>query len=205
MPMKTTCENKKEFYFTEGIIKNNKFNKTNERSEMIVNLLCSLIQTGNIVEFSDNIKYVDKDGVILPTIAEGYAAIGKTAILVTPADIDGKLPERLTLVKTTSDNPFGEYQELITPEMLKKIKEAECFVTTKEFDGMDKRFKAWAGMGIPCAYLVYGPKNFETIKDDKNAKKFMDSLTKNNQLSVEKGTIDDELGNNIYRAYILKR
>lgn len=205
MPMKTACENKKDFYFTDGMIKENKFKKTNEINEIMVNLLCSLVQTDNIVEFSDNIKYVDKDGIILPTIAESYTAIGKTATLVTPTNVDGKLPEGLTLIKTSSDNPFGEYQELITPEMLKKIKEAKCFVTTKYFDGMDKRFKAWAGMGIPCAYLVYGPNNFETLKNDKNAKKFMDSLTKDNYLSVEKGTIDDNLGNNIYRAYILKR
>ena len=60
-------------------------------------------------------------------------------------------------------------------------------------------------MGVPCFFLISGENNEETLKRDKNVQKFMDSLVKNNQLSIEEGFIDDNSNNMFYKAYVLKR
>ena len=60
-------------------------------------------------------------------------------------------------------------------------------------------------MGAPCCFLISGKNNKETLKRDENVQKFMDSLVKNNQLSIEEGFIDDNLNNMFYKAYVLKR
>ena len=54
-------------------------------------------------------------------------------------------------------------------------------------------------------WVDYFTDNKETLKRDENIQKFMDSLVKNNQLSIEEGFIDDNLNNMFYKAYVLKR
>ena len=79
------------------------------------------------------------------------------------------------------------------------------FVVSKKLSGLDKMFKAWAGMGIPCCFLVSGKNNRETVKKDENAQRFMENLIRNNMLSVEESIIKDDLDDMVYKVYALKR
>ena len=193
-------------YF-KGSLNKSELEKLKEEKIILSNLLYSIIETDMITEFNDELRYVNSSGkwVLSPTISQCYTDKDRYANIITPNIKEDKTLGRLTITKTTYNNPYGIYDYLITPKMIKDIDNAGCFITTKKLNGLDKRFKAWAGMGVPCCFLISGENNKETLKRDENVQKFMDSLVKNNQLSIEEGFIDDNLNNMFYKAYVLKR
>ena len=193
-------------YFKRSLNKS-ELERLKEEKTILTNLLYCTVKTNKITEFNDELRYVDSNGkwVLSPTVSECYANQGRCANIITPNIKEDKKLDRLEITKTTYSNPYGIYDYLITPEMIKCIKDAKCFVVSKKLSGLDKRFKAWAGMGVPCCFLISGKNNKETMKKDENTQRFMDGLIKNNQLSIEEGFIDDNLNNMFYKAYVLKR
>lgn len=200
-------------YFKNSFMKKEGFESKKEDSKYLSNIINCLVQTNNIVEFNSNAGFYDsKQKILTPTIAENYATDGRKATLISPNFHGGFKNNDLTIVRCNIDNPFGEYQYLITPKMKRKIEEAECFVVSDNIPGLDKRFKAWAGMGIPCIYTMTGsidPKTKEmdpiTMKKDKEIKRFMDSLTIGNNLTTDESSDQISKKNNIYKIYVLKR
>lgn len=193
-------------YFKRSLNKS-ELERLKEEKTILTNLLYCTVKTNKITEFNDELRYVDSNGkwVLSPTVSECYANQGRCANIITPNIKEDKKLDRLEITKTTYSNPYGIYDYLITPEMIKYIKDAKCFVVSKKLSGLDKRFKAWAGMGVPCCFLVSGKNNKETMKKDENAQRFMNSLIKNNMLSAEESVIEDDLDNMLYKVYVLKR
>lgn len=193
-------------YFKRSLNKS-ELERLKEEKTILANLLYCTVKTDKITEFNDELRYVDSNGkwVLSPTISECYANQGRCANIITPNIKEDKKLDRLEITKTTYNNPYGIYDYLITPEMIKYIKDAKCFVVSKKLNGLDKRFKAWAGMGVPCCFLVSGKNNKETMKKDENAQIFMNSLIKNNMLSAEESVIEDDLDDMLYKVYVLKR
>lgn len=193
-------------YFKRSLNKS-ELERLKEEKTILTNLLYCTVKTNKITEFNDELRYVDSNGkwVLSPTVSECYANQGRCANIITPNIKEDKKLDRLKITKTTYSNPYGIYDYLITPEMIKYIKDAKCFVVSKKLSGLDKRFKAWAGMGIPCCFLISGKNNKETMKKDENVQRFMDSLIKNNMLSAEESVIEDDLDDMLYKVYVLKR
>ncbi len=193
-------------YF-KGNLNKSEIERAKEEKIILSNLLYCTVKTDKITEFNDELRYVDahKKWVLSPTVSECYANQGRCANIITPNIKEDKKIDRLEITKTTYSNPYGIYDYLITPEMIKYIKDAKCFVVSKKLSGLDKRFKAWAGMGIPCCFLVSGKNNKETMKKDENAQRFMENLIRNNMLSVEESVIKDDLDDMLYKVYVLKR
>lgn len=193
-------------YF-KGSLNKSEIERAKEEKIILSSLLYCTVKTDKITEFNDELRYVDahKKWVLTPTVSECYANQGRCANIITPNIKEDKKIDRLEITKTTYSNPYGIYDYLITPEMIKYIKDAKCFVVSKKLSGLDKMFKAWAGMGIPCCFLVSGKNNKETMKKDENAQRFMDGLIKNNMLSAEESVIKDDLDDMLYKVYVLKR
>lgn len=193
-------------YF-KGSLNKSEIERAKEEKIILSSLLYCTVKTDKITEFNDELRYVDahKKWVLSPTVSECYANQGRWANIITPNIKEDKKLDRLEITKTTYSNPYGIYDYLITPEMIKYIKDAKCFVVSKKLSGLDKRFKAWAGMGIPCCFLVSGKNNKETMKKDENAQRFMDGLIRNNMLSAEESVIKDDLDDMLYKVYVLKR
>ncbi len=200
-------------YFKNRVIDKEKFESGKEDTDYLSKIINCLVQTDNIVEFNSNAKFYDsKQKILTPTIAESYATKGKKATLVSSSFHECFKKDDLTIVKCSINSPFGEYQYLITPNMINKIKDAECFIVNNNIPGLDKRFKAWAGMGIPCIYVIAGaidPKTRKmdsiTMKKDANAKIFMDNLARENKLMVHESIDQISNKNKIYKIYVLKR
>jgi len=200
-------------YFKNNFMKKEEFENGKEESKYLASIINCLVQTNNIVEFNGNARFYDsKQKILTTTIAENYATDDKKATLISPNFSESFENNNLTIVKCNIDNPFGEYQYLITPKMKKKIEEAECFVVSDTIPGLDKRFKAWAGMGIPCIYTMTGtidPKTKKmdpiTMRKDKAIKSFMDSLKKGNKLITDESSDQISKKNSIYKIYVLKR
>ena len=156
-------------YF-KGSLNKSELEKLKEEKIILSNLLYSIIETDMITEFNDELRYVNNSGkwVLSPTISQCYTDKDRSANIITPNIKEDKTLGRLTITKTTYNNPYGIYDYLITPKMIKEINNAGCFITTKKLNGLDKRFKAWAGIGVPCCFLISGENNKETLKRDEN-------------------------------------
>lgn len=180
--------------------------KERNEKKMLADLVYNLVETNHITEFSSNIFYVDGEKRILyPTVAECYATDGKMATIVTPSIKKSGKRGNLSIIKTSENKPFGEYSRLMTPAMIKKIKEAECFIVSEDMPNMDVMFKSVAGMGIPCVYLVNGKLDKEIKRHDDKVRHFMKSLTDNNKLMVESNFYYNNESNTLGKAYVLKR
>lgn len=188
-------------------VKNNlEFKKNMEikamQSKMIANLINVYINVDNIVEFGD-IVYLDENN-ITPSIAKEFANNNRTATIVTPrTKKEGKLGN-LSIINTTFDNPFGNYQEVITPSSSGLIKDAKCFVVTEELPNLDKHFRAWAGIGVPCVYAIAGTLNKDIKQTDEKVREKMLRM-KTQFIDVDSNFSYDYETNTMAKIYILKR
>lgn len=194
--------NNKKTSINKYILSEKNFDEERLEKQMLAELICNVIKTDNMVEFA-NVKYIDEE-LLTPTIAEAYINMGNTATIITSNTIELK-NEKLTIINTMSNNPYGEFQRLITPSMINKINEAKCFVTTKDLPKLDKYFKTWAGMGIPCVYCVSGSLDKIIKQKDDAIREYMKSLTKDNQLTLESDFSYDKNMNKLAKIYVLKR
>lgn len=172
-----------------------------KEKQMIANLIENYLNVNNIVEFCD-VYYKDSE-TLIPTIAGEFAKDDKTAKIITTCMKSEKL-DNLTIINTSNNNPYGVYEEIITPNNLKLIKEAECFVTTSYLPRLKNHFKAWAGMGIPCIYAVSGSLNKDTKKKDDEIRKNMEEM-KGQFIDLESNFKYDKDTNTFAKIYILKR
>lgn len=192
----------KKTFISKYTLSEKNLEEERKEKQMLANLIYNITKTDNIVEFT-NVQYIDGE-LLTPTIAEAYVSMENTATIITTNTSEFK-NEKITIINTTPNNPYGEFQRLITPSMINNINKAKCFVTSNNLPKLDKYFKAWAGMGIPCVYCVSGKLDKIIKQKDDAIREYMKSLTKNNHLTLESDFGYDKDINEFAKIYVLKR
>lgn len=195
---------KKQVVSSKNIYVKNGFNFDTKNKEienkMIADLINDSITTDNIVEFNDT--YSD-DSIISSSIAKEFAIDNKSATIITPKSNNVTLGN-LNILKTKKNNPYGNYQEIITPNTIKLIKDAKCFVVTSNLPRLERHFKAWAGMNATCIYAISGQLDKALKEKDDEVRESMKSMT-GNYIDLDCKFSYDKETNIVAKVYILKR